>query len=109
MLPIPPEAALRPGWGDPAALLGVWYVRKVSYGIIALGLLVGVAIGGGEQLTVGADTADEFWAELRSPLAGVILGIVIRVLASFAALALAYPLARERERTSRLARTSAVR
>ena len=97
MLPIPPEAALRPGRGDPAALLCVWYVRKVSYGIIALGFLVGVAIGGGDQLTGGADTADQFWDELRSPLAGVILGIVIRVLASFAALALAYPLARERE------------
>ena len=97
MLPIPPEAALRPGRGDPAALLCIWYVRKVSYGIIALGLLIGVAIGGGDQLTVGATAGDEFWDELRSPLAGVILGIVIRVLASFAALALAYPLARERE------------
>ena len=84
-------------------------MRKACYGIIALGLLVAVAAGGGDQLTGGGNTGDELWDELRSPLAGVILGIVIRVLASFAALALAYPLARGGRRTSRLVRTSAVR
>ena len=97
--PIPPEAALGPGRRDPAALLCVWYVRKASYWIIALGLLVGVVIGSADEVTIGADTPEQFWDELRSPLAGVILGIVIRVLASFAALALAYPLARARETT----------
>lgn len=51
------------------------------------------------MITTGADTADQFWDELRSPLAGVILGVAIRLVASFVALALAYPLAPARETT----------
>jgi hypothetical protein len=97
MLPIPPEAALGPGRGDPAALLCIWYARKASYGIIALGLLVGIVIGSADEVTIGADTPDQFWDQLRSPLAGVVTGFAIRVLASFVALALAFPLARARE------------
>lgn len=97
MLTIPPEAALKPGRRDPAALLCVWYARKASYGIIAIGLILGSVVGRADQLTIAADTPDQFWDQLRSPLAGVILGLAVRVGASFVALALAFPLARARE------------
>ena len=96
MLTIPPEAALAPGQGDPAALLCVWYVRRRLRNHRARAHF-GVVIGRDDQLTIGADTADQFRDELRSPLAGVIVGVAIRVVGSFAALALAYPLARARE------------
>ena len=78
-------------------MLCVWYARKASYGIIAIGLILGSVVGRADQLTIAADTPDQFWDQLRSPLAGVILGLAVRVGASFVALALAFPLARARE------------
>lgn len=95
---IPPEAALRAGRADPLALLCIWYVRKASYGILALGIIVGLGVGRGQDIAGGVNSAEEIWRELWSPLAGIILGVMVRVGAGFVALVLAYPLARDRER-----------
>jgi hypothetical protein len=94
---IRPEAALRPGTRDPLSLLVLWYGRKSVYWMIGAGLIVATLVTRGGDVTVGADSPDQVWSQLFSPLAGVVLAFLLRLAASFGGLALAYPLARNHQ------------
>jgi hypothetical protein len=95
--PIAPEAALRPGRRDPLALLAVWYVRKASYPLLWLGIIVAMLAGRADAIDLGLHSPQTIVARLLSPLAGIILAVLLRIGAGLAGLALAYPLARARE------------
>jgi hypothetical protein len=88
---IRPELALRPGRADPRNLLIVWYLRKSVYGLVALGLIAGTITR--TNLDVDWKSAAELGSQLSSPLAPVVIGLILRVVSGFAALLLALPLA----------------
>lgn len=94
---ISPEAALLPGHRDPLALLVVWYVRKSSYWMLWLGIIAAMVAGQSGAIDLGFHSPESVLSRLVSPLAGVILAVILRVTAGLAGLALAYPLARARE------------
>lgn len=96
-LRIEPAAALQPGRADAKRLLGIWFVRKSFYWIFFLGLSLGT-------ITAAVrDQQNEFdvdWMSpnsvadgLLSPWAGLILALIIRFVAGWVALGLAFPLA----------------
>ena len=88
---IRPELALRPGTTDARNLLIVWYLRKSVYGLVALGLISGALAG--TNIDVDFRSASDLESQLSSPLAPVVIGVILRVLTGFAALLLALPLA----------------
>jgi hypothetical protein len=87
--------ALRRGVGDPLALLGAWFLRKSFYWMLAVGVGVGAILTGSNDVSIRVDSPGEAWSDLFSPLAGVIVAVLVRLGSSVAGLALAYPLARE--------------
>jgi phosphatidylserine synthase len=91
---IPPEAALRPGTRDPAALLALWFLRKSVYWMVGVGLIVAGVVTRSSEITVGVNSTGEAWSGLFSPLAGVVLALLIRLGTSQTALVLAWGLAR---------------
>jgi hypothetical protein len=93
---VPPEAALRPGRRDALALLVVWFVRKSSFWVLWLGIIVAIA-GRADTIDLGIHSPDSVLDRLVSPLAGVVLAVLLRLAAAAAGLVLAYPLARARE------------
>jgi hypothetical protein len=88
---IRPELALQPGATDARNLLIVWYLRKSVYGLVALGLISGTLAG--TNIDVDLRSASGLESQLWSPLAPVVVGVILRVLTGFAALLLALPLA----------------
>lgn len=91
-----PEGALLPGTGDARVLLTLWYVRKSSYWIMGLGFAAAAAASESVTLSAGSDP-NEYWAELHTPLAGVVLAILLRVSTSAAGFLVTFPLARDYE------------
>ena len=88
---IRPELALQPGATDARNLLLVWYLRKSVYGLVALGLISGALAG--TNIDIDFRSASDLESQLSSPLAPVVVGVILRVLTGFAALLLALPLA----------------
>jgi hypothetical protein len=88
---IRPELALQPGTSDPRNLLIVWYLRKSVYGLVALGLIGGTVTR--TNLDVNWKSAIELESQLSSPLAPIVIGLMLRVVSGFVALLLALPLA----------------
>jgi hypothetical protein len=88
---IRPELALQPGTADPRNLLIVWYLRKSVYGLVALGIIGGTVTQ--TNLDVNWKSGAELGSQLSSPLAPIVVGLVLRVLSGFAGLLLALPLA----------------
>ncbi|KHL16444.1 UNVERIFIED_CONTAM: hypothetical protein LK11_16110 [Mumia flava] len=94
---VQPAAALLPGTADPSRLLILWFVRKSSYWVFFTGVFLGVVAAG---LAHGDVDVAVDWASpssvgdaLTSTWAGLVLGVVLRVAAGWAALLLAVPLA----------------
>jgi hypothetical protein len=73
----------------------IWYLRKSVYGLMALGL-IGAAL---TQTDVDVDwsSGDAVASRLWSPLAPLVIGLLLRLGATFMALLLALPLARAYE------------
>jgi hypothetical protein len=94
---IVPEAALRPGLGDARALLALWYVRKSSYWVFGLGVTIAALVYRADTIDVGTASPATIWDELRSPLAGVALAVILRLFSAGAGLLITYPLARAYE------------
>jgi hypothetical protein len=92
---IRPDLALRPGTADARNLLIVWYLRKSVYGLVALGIIGGAITR--TNLDVDWTSGDAVMSRLWSPLAPLVIGLVLRLAANFAALLLALPLARAYE------------
>jgi len=88
---IRPELALQPGAADARNLLVVWYLRKSVYGLVALGLIVGALTR--TDIDIDFRSASDLESQLSSPLAPLVVGVILRVITSFAALLLALPLA----------------
>jgi hypothetical protein len=88
---IRPELALRAGTIDSRNLLIVWYLRKSVYGLVALGLIAGGLTR--TDIDVDFTSATELGSQLSSPLAPVVVGLILRVITGFVALLLAMPLA----------------
>jgi hypothetical protein len=88
---IRPELALQPGATDARNLLVVWYLRKSVYGLVALGLIVGALTR--TDIDIDFRSASDLESQLSSPLAPLVVGLILRVITSFAALLLALPLA----------------
>ncbi len=88
---IRPELALQPGTADARNLLIVWYLRKSVYGLVALGIIGGTVTQ--TNLDVNWKSGAELGSELSSPLAPIVIGLMLRVVSGFVALLLALPLA----------------
>ena len=88
---IRPELALQPGATDARNLLIVWYLRKSVYGLVALGLIAGAFTR--TDIDIDFRSASDLESQLSSPLAPLVVGVILRVLTGFAALLLALPLA----------------
>lgn len=96
-LRVRPEQALRPGRTDARNLLIVWYVRKSFYWLLFAGLIGAYATRRTDEIAIDWSDPGAVWAELLSPLAGLVLAVAVRLGSSVAALALAYPLARDHD------------
>lgn len=94
---IHPAQALRPGDTDARNLLIVWCIRRSSYPLLFLGL-IGTYATTGARGTVEWGDPGVVARELASPIAGLMLAVVVRVVASQAGLVMAFWLARERDR-----------
>lgn len=92
-----PEQALRPGRGDAARLLATWYVRKSFYWLLFTGITAAYLTDRTDEIDVDWSDSGAVLAELLSPLAGLVLAVVVRFASSLVALVLAYPLARDYE------------
>ncbi len=88
---IRPELALQPGAADARNLLVVWFLRKSVYGLVALGLIVGALTR--TDIDIDFRSASDLESQLSSPLAPLVVGVILRVITSFVALLLALPLA----------------
>lgn len=75
----------------------MWYVRKSFYWMLWVGLCVAAYVGRTDEVDESLDSPGAFWDGLLSPLAGIILAVLLRFGTSLAGLALAYPLARAYE------------
>lgn len=95
---IRPEQALRAGRSDARNLLVLWCLRKSFYPLTFLGL-IGAYTTGRTDTDIEWSDPGEVTQGLLSPLAGLILAVAVRIVANLASLALAYPLARDRDRT----------
>lgn len=94
-LHVRPEQALRPGRADARRLLIVWYVRKSFYWLLFTGVSAAYLTRRTDEIGVDWGDPDAVWAELLSPLAGLVLAVVVRLGSNMVALALAYPLTRD--------------
>ena len=94
---IRPELALLAGTADARNLLNVWYLRKSVYGLVAAGLIGAALTRSNVDVDVDWTSGEEVTSRLWSPLAPLVVGLLIRVGSSFAALLLALPLARAYE------------
>jgi hypothetical protein len=88
---IRPELVLQPGTTDARNLLVVWYLRKSVYGLVALGLIAGALTR--TDIDIDFRSASDLESQLSSPLAPLVVGVILRGLTGFAALLLALPLA----------------
>ncbi len=91
---IRPDAALLPGRRDPLHLLVLWNARKSFWWVLWVGIIVAVIAGRSRDIDVGFGTAESVVDRLLSPLAAVVLALILRVATAIAALVLADPLAR---------------
>lgn len=96
---IRPEQAVQPGRADARNLLIVWYVRKSFYTWLFLGLIGALVTTGTTDVAIDWDDPDKLLGEFLSPLAGMIMAVVVRFGSSWLALALAYPLASDHDVT----------
>jgi hypothetical protein len=96
-LRIEPAAALQPGRADAKRLLGIWFVRKSFYWIFFLGFAWGTVTAAirDQRAEVDVDwfSPNSVADGLLSPWAGLILAFIVRFVAGWVALGLAYPLA----------------
>ncbi len=87
-----PEDALRPNRQDATAVLVLRALRRSTIPLVALGLIGALTTGDHSTAALATLTGpSEWWATLRSPLAGLALAVVVRVGVSVAALLLALP------------------
>ncbi len=96
-LRIRPEQALRPGRPDARNLLIVWYMRKSFFPLLLLGTIGALTTKGTTEAQIDWTEPGKLLAELLSPIAGLILAVVVRFTSSQVALLLAYPLASAHE------------
>lgn len=96
--PVRPADALRPGRFDPTVVLVLWCVRKSFFSILVVGLTIAlVAYQDAADLEAqldGFDTPAALWSNLLSPLAGLVVAVLVRIVANLAGLVAAYPLTR---------------
>jgi hypothetical protein len=96
--PIDPGQALLPGPGDAHRLLWLWIVRRATFGVVLLGLVVGMVVSGaaeeGAELEIDTSSAESVLRGIVTRFGLVFAAIVLRLLVNWVALALAYPLAR---------------
>jgi hypothetical protein len=94
---IHPAQALRPGERDARNLLIAWCIRRSAYPLLFLGLIGAYATTGGSGSVVWDDPGVVI-RELTSPIAGLLLAVIARVVASQTGLVMAFWFARERDR-----------
>lgn len=99
MAPIDPEQALLPGHGDSHRLVWLWIVRRATLTLLLLGVFIGVAVSGvgddgAAELQIDTSSAESILRGILTRFGLVFAGIVLRLAINWAALALAYPLAR---------------
>lgn len=92
-----PDEFLRSGTSDPARLLTLWYLRKSAYWLAFTGSTIAHLTRRSDDAQVGLLDPEGLWRELWSPLAGLALAVVVRLVTGLGGLVLAYPLAREYE------------
>jgi hypothetical protein len=75
----------------------VWYVRKSVYWLLFTGVTIAYLTQRSDEIEVDWGDPDAVLAELLSPLAGIVLAVLIRIVTAWLALALCYPLLRVHE------------
>ena len=111
--PLDPEVALAPGRRDSVALLTLWLARRSFTWLLFLGLTVGTVAAAfrNDEADLDIDTSSTgaVLGGIVTPFGLVFVAIVVRLVANFAALGLAYWLARAHERNLGLPPRSARR
>jgi len=96
--PLDPAVAIGPHPRDPQRLLLWWTVRRVTFALLFLGLIVGMVVAGAkhEQAEVYVDTSspEHVLGGVLSTFGVAFAAIVLRIAVRWIALAQAYPLAR---------------
>jgi len=95
-----PERVLGSGRGDATALLLVWCLRRTATPLFFLGATVAGLNGDlARNLAARLDTPEEVVSALLSPLAGIALALMARVVSSMLGWLLAYPLTKRWSQT----------
>lgn len=90
-----PGDALRPGRFDATVLLLLWCLRKTFYPLLWIGIIGAIVTDRfNTSLLAKLDTGPEIFSAVLTPLVGIALAIMIRVLVGILSFALAYPLSR---------------
>lgn len=92
-----PALALRSGTSDARAVLLLWCYRKAWLPLLWIGLIAMTLAGIADPIAeaeAGLTGIGDWLPALVTPLAGVILALVVRLTAGWLALLLAYPLSR---------------
>jgi hypothetical protein len=93
-----PRAAIDPGRADATRLLVLWFLRRGAVILVWAGVGVAVLVRPQQAVDAGLGSPGEVWDNLLSPSAGIVAGILLRVLVNGVALLAAWPLARSYER-----------
>ncbi len=92
---VQPGSALRPGRFDAIALLILWAGRRAFWPMLLLGILVAFGLGRLEAENLAELTTPmELLHAVLSPLGGIALAFLTRLVVGWLALALAWPLSR---------------
>lgn len=89
-----PGQALFPGRSDAKRLLIAWYIRKSAYWLTFTGTTAAYLTDRTDEVDIDWGDAGSVVSELWSPLAGLVLAVVIRIGTGVAGLVLAYPVVR---------------
>ncbi len=89
---VDPDAVLAPGRRDPTVVLSLWIVRRAFVPLVVAGLVGAVVLTGGRGAETELENPGDVVEGVVSPLAGIVLAVVVRLLVPVLGLAAAYPL-----------------
>lgn len=92
--PIAPRSALTGTDRDARTVLVVWLVRRSFLWLLWLGLAVAALVTGSSTVEADLDTPGSFWSGLASPIAVLVIAVLVRIGAGIAGLLATYPLVR---------------
>lgn len=92
--PIRAPSALTSSNLDAYVVLILWLIHRSFLWLLWLGLSVAAVVSGSSTIEADLDTPGSFWSGLASPVAVLVVAILVRIGASVAGLLATYPLVR---------------